>query len=90
MSNPSHDSIHREVRRFLSEDLGVNVSDPDFRDDLNLFDAGFLDSLGFARLINHLESHYDIRFDPQELFVEEMMTVNGLSRILTARRQSAG
>jgi acyl carrier protein len=89
MADSSKDSIPREVRRFLAEELQVNVHDPDFRDDLNLFDAGFLDSLGFARLVSHLEAHYGIRFEPQELFVEEMMTVNGLAKILAARKASA-
>jgi acyl carrier protein len=87
--HPADDAVPHEVRRFLSEELQVNVNDPDFRDDLNLFDAGFLDSLGFARLVNHLETRYGIRFEPQELFVEEMMSVSGIARILTDRRKAS-
>jgi acyl carrier protein len=84
------DSIKNEVRQFLSRELRVDVHDPDFKDDVNLFDSGFLDSLGFATLITHLEGRYQVRFDPQELFGEGMMSLDGLARTLDARRKSDG
>src|SRR5678815_5115546 len=82
------DSIKEEVRQFLAKNLSVDVNDPDFRDDVNLFDSGFVDSLGFANLITHLEGRYEVRFDPQELFGEGMMTLDGLARTLDARRRA--
>jgi acyl carrier protein len=82
------DSIKEEVRQFLAKELRVDVNDPDFKDDVNLFDSGFLDSLGFATLITHLEGRYDVRFEPHELFGEGMMTLDGLARTLETRRRS--
>ncbi|MGH7208658.1 MAG: acyl carrier protein [Nitrospiraceae bacterium] len=89
MADPhTDDFVKQEVRRFLATELRVDVDDPDFADDVNLFDSGFLDSLGFATLITHLEGRYEIRFDPQELFAEDMMTLSGLVQILNSRRKS--
>jgi len=66
------------VMRLLAEVCGTDAIDQER--DVDLFDAGLLDSLGFTQLLVGLEDDLGIRVPPTAVERDEVSTVN---RILT-------
>ena len=67
-----------EVMRLLIEVCGTDAIDAER--DVDLFDAGLLDSLGVAQLLVSLEDDLGIKVPPTAVERDEISTVN---RILT-------
>ncbi|WP_315070652.1 D-alanine--poly(phosphoribitol) ligase subunit DltC [uncultured Clostridium sp.] len=53
--------------------------------DLNLFDAGLLDSLAIIEVLLQLEEKLGIKLQPTDLEREDMSTVNKLTAFLESR-----
>ncbi|OOM79360.1 D-alanine--poly(phosphoribitol) ligase subunit DltC [Clostridium sp. BL-8] len=54
--------------------------------DLNLFDAGLLDSLAIIEVLLQLEEKLGIKLQPTDLEREDMSTVNKLTAFLENRK----
>lgn len=54
--------------------------------DLNLFDAGLLDSLAIIEVLLKLEENLGIKLQPTDLEREDMSTVNKLTAFLENRK----
>ena len=53
--------------------------------DLDLFEAGLLDSLGFTELLVDIEDTFGIVISPSEVEREEMATANKILALLAER-----
>lgn len=53
--------------------------------DLNLFDAGLLDSLAIIEVLIQIEEKLGIKLQPTDLEREDMSTVNRLTEFLESR-----
>lgn len=49
----------------------------------NLLDSGILDSMAMMRLITFIEDTYSIKVDPEEMIIENFMTVKDISNYIT-------
>lgn len=54
--------------------------------DLNLFDAGLLDSLAIIEVLLEIEERLSITLQPTDLERSDMATVNNLTKFLEARK----
>lgn len=83
-------SIAEAVERFVRVEFQVSDRDPTFARDVNLFDGGFVDSIGLVQLISFLESTFNVAVDDEALMSDDFTTVDGISRVVAAsmaRRQ---
>lgn len=55
--------------------------------DINLFETGLLDSMGFIELLVALEEEFGIEIEPREISKEEMCSPNRL--VLFVRRKTS-
>lgn len=53
--------------------------------DLDLFDAGLLDSLGIIEVLLQIESVFGLKLQPTDLEKEDMATVNNLVNFLSTK-----
>jgi D-alanine--poly(phosphoribitol) ligase subunit 2 len=53
--------------------------------DLNLFETGLMDSLGFTELLVYIEDEFGIVLSPSEISREEMDTPNKIIALVAAR-----
>lgn len=70
------------------EDLVVDICDDDevLEDrDLDLFDAGVMDSLSFVELLVALCKAFDIKIAPTEVERDEVSTLNRIAQIVAAK-----
>jgi acyl carrier protein len=76
-------SVADVIEAFVRAEGQVADDDPDFDHDVQLFEAGYLDSLGVMRLIEHLEATYGIELSDDALLDPRFTTIGGMSAILT-------
>lgn len=54
--------------------------------DVNFFETGLLDSMGFIELLVTVEEEFDIEIDPSEIKKEEMSTPNQLITFIERKK----
>jgi methoxymalonate biosynthesis acyl carrier protein len=80
------DSIKLELRNYIREQYRIASDDPDFSDDVHLYDYGYIDSFGAVHLIAHLESRFAIKFTPSDLSSVPLRTVHEFASFIDQRR----
>jgi acyl carrier protein len=79
---PSRDAVAGEIEQFICTGFLIDQQDPMFTRDVDLFDLGFVDSVGFAELVMFVETRYEIELDAEHLFAEDIKSINGFSEIV--------
>lgn len=51
----------------------------------NLLDSGVLDSMTMMRLITFIEDLYNIKVEPEEMIIENFMTVKDIGNYITSK-----
>jgi acyl carrier protein len=80
--SPGNSNVSTELERFIRRESRVDADDPDFTRQVNLFDAGYLDSLGVVHLIAHLESTYDMEISNAALADPAFVTIDGIAAVV--------
>src|SRR3954469_18641776 len=78
--------VLQELDAFIRAKFDVAADDPDFTNDVHLFDYGYLDSFGAQALIEHLESTYEIAITDADLVKYPLNTLSEISRFVVDRR----
>jgi acyl carrier protein len=75
-----------EIDAFLRTKYEIAQDDPDFSNDVHLFDYGYLDSFGAQELIEHIESTYKITIGNDDLVKYPLNTLNEISSFVVDRQ----
>ena len=79
------DSIVRELRSFIRERFEVPDNDPDFNDDVNLFDYGYVDSFGAVELTTFVKEQYSVEIAGSDLVAFPLNTVREIAAFAVKR-----
>ena len=81
----SRSSIAATIERFIRETAEIPEEDSEFTRIAQLFDAGYVDSLGVVTLMEFIESFFGIELAEEDLFAERFATIDGMSEIIADR-----
>lgn len=73
---------------YICEDLLNNELESGLSPQDDLLGGGILDSLGMMKLILFIEQKYNITVPPQDMIIENFMTVSHITNYLTNKEQS--
>ena len=75
-----------DIRTVIDEELRrlcrIEDDDPDYDEDLNLFDAGYLNSLGSMELMAFLEERFAITISQRDLILYPMNTLREICAVV--------
>jgi acyl carrier protein len=71
-----------EIEAFVRENFAVAAGDPNFGRDQNLFEAGYVDSIGLAELLAYIEEEFGTEVPEDDLVSDEFTTIDGMARVL--------
>ena len=74
--------IAEEIARFVVVAGCIQEDETGFSRSVDLFDTGYLDSLGVVRLIAFIEERYAIQLGAAELTDQRFTTIDGMAEIL--------
>jgi acyl carrier protein len=76
------------VEAFARREFSIKDSDQRFDRTVDLFEDGYVDSIGVIELIQFLERTFAIDIPEADLFSPEFSSIDGIARIVTRNRSS--
>lgn len=73
------EEIVKELEEHIRTRYEIDPDDDDFSTDVHLFDYGFIDSIGAAALIVHIEKKYGFEVTNQDLMLYPLNTINEIA-----------
>jgi acyl carrier protein len=80
------DEISERLRRFIVERFEISTSDPDFTDDIHLFDFGYVDSFGAVDLTRFVESTFGVEVTTSDMVAYPLNTIGEIATFVARRR----
>lgn len=71
--------MNEEICNYIKENLLMGQSDITLTPEDDLLGSGLVDSIGMMKLIGFIESKYDFTVPPQDMIIENFMTVVAIS-----------
>lgn len=77
------------VEEFARREFSIKPSDRRFDRKVDLFEDGYVDSIGVIELIQFLESTFAMEIPEADLFSPEFSTIDGIAKIVVRNRASS-
>lgn len=77
-------SVQETISNFIKEKFEIG-DDPDFNNDVHLFNEGFVDSFGAVEIIHFIEETYNISITQKDITLYPMNTVNEISEVVESK-----
>jgi acyl carrier protein len=62
--------------------FSVSARDPRFARDVDLFERGYVDSVGLAELLGFLQEEFSVDVPDEVLVSDEFATIEGIARVV--------
>lgn len=82
----THD-IADALRRFIRERYQIPDNDPDFNDEVDLFNYGYIDSFGAVDLTSFVESQFAIKFTNSDWVTFPLSNLNQIASFVARRKR---
>ena len=74
-------SVQETISEFIKEHFEIG-DDPDFNNDVHLFNEGFVDSFGAVEIIHFVEQSFGIKITQKDITLFPMNTVNEIAAVV--------
>lgn len=78
----THDEIADRIEAFIRTQYSISVDDPGFTRDVDLFDLGYVDSIGLVELLTFINTGFKVEIGDDELLSEEFSNIRGIAKIV--------
>lgn len=76
------EAIHNHIASFIKREFKVREDDDHFVPDCNLFEEGYVDSLGITRLISFLEETFGVEIEDDYFLDDRFFSIEGQADII--------
>jgi len=76
--------IEQALYDYIKEEFAID-DDPDFTEDVNLFDSGFVDSMGAFMIITFAEDRWGIEITQRDLTLYPMNTIQEIAAVIAGK-----
>lgn len=73
------EEYREKIKRYIVENFDINENDSDFTNYVNLFEYGYIDSLGAIKVIKFMENEFDIEVSKKDLMLYLMNTIDEMA-----------
>lgn len=74
-------TIEEKLNEFIREKFEIG-DDPDFTNDVHMFNEGFVDSFGAVEIIHFVEESYNIKITQRDITLYPMNTVDEIAAVI--------
>jgi len=79
------DEIRSELRKFIRLQFAIPENDPDFSDDIDLFNYGYIDSFGAVELTGFIERQFGTTFADSDWTKFPLSSIREISTFVAKR-----
>jgi acyl carrier protein len=76
-------NIECRIEGFIRTQFSISPTDPRFDRGVDLFEAGYVDSMGIVELLEFLSQEFDVRIPDEDLLSEDFSSIMGIARIMS-------
>ncbi len=80
-------NVKDTLRGYIIQYAAIEPDDPDFSDDVDLFDYGFVDSLGATEIVLFLEETFGIEITQADITLYPMNTIDEIAGVVEQKLQ---
>ena len=80
--------LKEKIRKFIEDNLVVFEDEADFTDSDNIFEMGFVNSLFAMKLVNHIETEFDIEVDNEDLEISNFSSVDRIVQYINDKKEN--
>jgi acyl carrier protein len=70
--------VRESIARFIADEFLHDTEADDIPDDLNLIDAGIVDSLGLLKIVAFLEEELRVSIEPEAMVPENLNSIRAI------------
>lgn len=74
----TREATREVIARFIADEFLPDTDAKDIADDLNLMDAGIVDSLGLLRIVAFLEEELRVVIEPEAMVPENLNSIQAI------------
>ena len=78
------EEIKDTLRAFIVDKFDIG-DDPDFTDEVHLFNEGFVDSFGAVEIIHFIEENYNIKITQKDITLYPMNTIEEIAEVVDSK-----
>ena len=82
------DQLMTGLAAFIRKEFDLDDSDPEFDDDVHLFDYGYVDSFGAVKLGTFIQDTWDVEITDKDLVLHPLNTVREISTLVQQKLQA--
>lgn len=75
-------AVEDRIEQYIRTQFSVSPSDPGFERDADLFEGGYVDSVGVVELLEFLGQEFSVEIPEEDLLGDDFSTLSGISRIV--------
>lgn len=79
--------VANELEAFIRESFGIADDDPGFSRSVDLFDAGYVDSVGLVETLAHVTQRFGVSVPDEALLSDAFATIDGMALVIARLRQ---
>ena len=77
-------TVQETISEFIKDHFEIG-DDPDFSNDVHLFNEGFVDSFGAVEIIHFIEENFNIQITQKDITLYPMNTVNEIAEVVESK-----
>ncbi len=77
--------IEDRVEKFICAQFSVSPTDPGFDREVDLFEEGYVDSMGIVELLEFLNEEFNVEIPDDDLLSDDFSSIAGIARIMSRR-----
>ena len=77
-------TVQETISEFIKDHFEIG-DDPDFSNDVHLFNEGFVDSFGAVEIIHFIEESFNIQITQKDITLYPMNTVNEIAEVVESK-----
>ena len=77
-------NLREVIARFIADEFLGDTEAQNIPDDLNLIDAGIIDSLGLLKIVAFLEEELRVTIEPEAMVPENLNSIRAILDLVTA------
>ncbi len=80
-------NVKDTLRDYIIQYASIEPDDPDFSDEVDLFDYGFVDSLGATEIVLFLEETFGVEITQADITLYPMNTIDEIAGVVERKLQ---
>jgi acyl carrier protein len=76
-------NIEYRIEEFIRTQFSVSPTDPRFDRGVDLFEAGYIDSMGIVELLEFLSQEFDVQIPDDDLLSDDFSSITGIAQIVS-------